>query len=545
MDHIETVCQELHALVKGLEPVCDESYRKRVLAVFPNPSMVTIEDIIERYDFEEKLDCRNPTAVKHAIDTYIFSGPHKGIGAWFENEGQHEWFILEMLKNGGWTVEDVQRLYDDMWRTDEIEMPFHRIVPDLVEFKQILDKHPELSVRWVPRAGDEGAYSPGIFANPKWGVIFEDIANGHAKEILVPLLQHKILSIDEVTDRVTGHYGGKRYLAEVINFSWSCMKDPLPPKMDPKCMVCCARLGQKATETFLKESFKDTDMTELEDAISFALSHESWYVNIIFDDWGQQWEGNIEILSASKKLISKHPEWTYLQPGITNYKGDWVPPTNVPLRIYIDPDTISHNIDEAENQIKTFQKAGLVDDDYLTWLVEATLHSDYLGAHCFEDLARVRELKRRNPSWTVDYTGDWINTLEACAIPSEEVGMKFVERLMSEGYWTPEILQKHVDGIFMFDDYKGHRQEVLKETAKLLAKHPEWTYKNADGVTHRVTIDLKQDTPDLSKLAFELGADQVSVDRQSMVDSIAAAHREAHSAADDAKTVMKFFGSKM
>lgn len=298
-------------------------------------------------------------------------------------------------------------------------------------------------------------------------------------------------------------------------------------------------LNVKAGCAFIKEMFENG---KLEEAISYVYSVCSYPMQRIVDDLAHDWEENIELLVTIKKLIPKHPEWKRVQPAYLSCIGTIVPPRDIPLEVFID----SVYVGDIEKDVKRLIDAGLVDKDYLSCFVNDIMHPDYIDYDVFEKLAKIREIANRNPDWTVDWGSEHYNVVGSCGLKAypcvekddKRIGLEFVERLMSEGYWTPKILQNMIDRIYRSkrDDLKV----VLPNVARLLSNHPEWVYTDANGVARKVSINIEEEDSDLTELVFGLGADQVTVEGQSMIDKLASTH-----SAFEARVATKFFSAKL
>lgn len=118
----------------------ESDFDERVLRIFPEPNIVSSLNLFMRYMFESFAPIKYPDDVKRYMNTFILVNNFEGYVVWAEMQGDKEQFILGMLKNGAWTYEFLQELWDAIAE--------NFFVDDLIDFKRIADKHPEWGIKF-------------------------------------------------------------------------------------------------------------------------------------------------------------------------------------------------------------------------------------------------------------------------------------------------------------------------------------------------------------------------------------------------------------
>jgi hypothetical protein len=326
---------------------------------------------------------------------------------------------------------------------------------------------------------------------------FEGIIEGRAIEVLTPIMTDE--NAYKITDIISKHHGGRKYLEELSKMSNKLFEERTNVKNYKSFAFRCGHyffgVCASAAETFIKNS------QSLEEDLLFV--HGLGCLQDTIDRLLGDWENNLELLRDINKIVSKNPKM--------NVKVD---------TYFIMCDT---NPEDIEQRIKLLMKFGLGGDDHLTQIVDYVFHPDMVNHSLFISLAHVREVHKRNPNWKVDFAGsDGASLLRLCVLGlynyecDDPLNISFIERLVSEGYWTPEILQKHIDRINILDG------ELVAALGKFIAKHPEWKL--------RINLKTIED-------AFELGAENVTIKGKPVIDSL--------ELAQNANQMMKFFNSKL
>jgi len=412
-----TITQDICRVLNGCTNV-DAAFAERVRKVFPNPSIVTLEDIITKHEYDINFHTNDPTEAKQYLEQELFTD-YKRMYPWNTIIGDREQFTLDMLENGSWTHQTVQ----EIWYMLQNEGDYFVFIDDIIELKEICEKHPEWNIK----------------LEVVWGEIVKDYKNLY--EYYRKLISSGLATHDQIMKEFSKSFGGKND-KEMLSVLLSSI--PLP---------------QHILHTYVVPDFIRAN--DVDDAISFLYTLPNINVQHVVDAITYDWEENIDILVRIKNAIPNHPEWGSLNVQIDSF--------------YIN----GANVQETEKNIKTLREVDLIEKDYLSFLVSRNLHynmNDDLDS-VFSHLADVRWMSRRNPDWIVDWSAGGIDMMDTA----------LVERLVIEGYWSTALLQEQVDKISDVEELRMVRDLLAKHrewNVKINLNDPELAFELGLDFTH-------------------------------------------------------------
>lgn len=289
--------------VNTIEKICcvlnecgnvDQAYAMKVRKVFPNPSIVELQDILDICDYEVHFVTNDPHLAKLYIERELFTD-YGSMYPWCTINGDREMFAVGMIENGSWTHETMQ----DFWYMLQTEGDYFVFVDDLIELKQICAKHPEWNIKH----------------DILWDEIVKDFDNFyeyHSKLIDSGLATDKEL-VDELSKRTNNQ---REIVADFI---------------------------------------RRNDTAE---AMTYLYSLPQIDVQSVVHSLASSWEDNIDILKCVKQAIPHHPEWQPLVVYIDPYyvgSCDITDRTELNIKTLLDAGLIEKNfLNSFVRQVLTY-----------------------------------------------------------------------------------------------------------------------------------------------------------------------------------------------